>query len=231
MTTLYKLTDADGYTQRGQRGETLWTAGEWIVVAWGGALCERGCLHAYADPLLAVLLDPVHAGLLPTGRLWVAEGYVRAEDATKVGCDRLRVMREHDVPEVTITQRVRWAIYCASEGYNEPSWQRWAAGWLDGTDRAASSCSAADAAATYDTYAAYAAAAAYDAAFTAARAATYATYDTYAAYAAAATSAADAAFTAAARAATYANAASRAAANANNIDLLRLALQAITEEP
>jgi hypothetical protein len=156
MTYLYKLTDAAGYTQRDEEHETLWTPGEWREVKWGGALCRAGCLHAYRDPLLAVLLDPVHACFLPSGRLWVAEGDVRAEDPTKVGCSRLRVLREHDVPDISKAAKIRWAIYCASAVYREPQWLQWAERWLGGSDRSRQSAwvVAADAAAAYAAYAA-----------------------------------------------------------------------------
>jgi hypothetical protein len=161
--TLYKLTDRDGYTRRGQSCETIWTPGRWVEVPWGGRLCEPGCLHAYRDPLLAALMDPIHARLLPGGRLWTAEGTVRAEDSTKIGCDRLRVLAECAVPEVSAARRVRWAVLCAQQSCSEPDWLRWAKAWLGGQDRSAkaanAAASAADAAAAYAASAAAASAA------------------------------------------------------------------------
>jgi len=147
METLYKLTDADGYTRRGQLGETSWQPGKLVTVEWGGHLCEAGCLHAYRHPLLAVLFDPEHARLLPSGKLWSARGNVRDEDATKAGCDSLEVVEQVDVPTMTTAQRVRWAILCAQQLPQSEAWQRWAKSWLDGADRTAAAADAvADAA-------------------------------------------------------------------------------------
>ena len=54
MTTLYKLTDRDGYTRRGDTGETLWVPGRSLTTDGGGNLCGPGFIHAYTDPLLGV---------------------------------------------------------------------------------------------------------------------------------------------------------------------------------
>ena len=199
---LYKVTDGDGYTQRGGPNRTRWEPGQWIEVPWGGKLCQPGCLHAYRDPLLAALFDPVDALLLPAGRLWIAEGNVRLEDAGKCGCDRMRALNEHEVPVVSFDQRKRWAIYCAREVYRDPRWQRWAKRWLSGEDRSAA---AADATRSADYSATYSASAAY-----------LATSAAYAAYAADAASAVHAA----ARAADW-----------DWHKLLELALKAIVDEP
>lgn len=225
MTYLYKLTDLDGYTQRGKRHQTLWAVGTWVEVLWSGRLCRQGCLHAYRDPLLAVLMDPVHAGLLPNAKLWVAEGNVRDEDASKVGCDRLRVLCEHELPELTRAQRVRWAIYCALEVYADGGWLRWAEGWLEG--RCRYGVDAFGVAARADAFARGAMAAnGTSASCTAAIAAAGA------AYAAARHDHADlGSLDVADHAASAAQAAQDAASVKVGIDLLRLALRAIAEEP
>ena len=175
MTTVYKLTDAAGYTRRGLSGETLWIPGEWVEVEWGGSLCHTGCLHAYTDPLLAALMDPVHAGLGSSARLWIADGNVRATAPDKLGCDRLRILREHESHEVSTAQCARFAILCGLEVYSDAQWIAWARGWLSGDDRsAAAAYAAADAA-----YPAAAAAAAARAAYYAADAAHYAATAAY----------------------------------------------------
>ena len=61
--TLYKLTDADGYTRRGEPGKTLWEPGVWHE-APGGALCSAGVLHAYEDARVAILMNPIQAAVL-----------------------------------------------------------------------------------------------------------------------------------------------------------------------
>ncbi len=256
MATVYKLTTRNGRTH----GDTHWLPGEWREVRWGGRLCEPGCLHAYSDPLLAALMDPVHAALLPGGTLWVAEGNVLLDDGTKLGCDRLRIIREHDLPVVSMTQRTRWAIYCARRLPQQPAWERWADAWLIGDvsahaahATASATHAAATAAATHAaasaTYAANATAAASAAAASATHAAATAAAThaaasaTYAANATAAASATHAAAYAAhaTAAATHAAAAAHAATHAAFppapllapvlLDLLHMAIKAITEGP
>ncbi len=47
MVTVYKLTDADCYTRRGETGETLWEVGVPSPVLDGTILCAPGVWHAY----------------------------------------------------------------------------------------------------------------------------------------------------------------------------------------
>lgn len=104
MAKLYKLTDENGWTRRGFENETKWEVGKWNTVAEGGKgkeLCGPDCIHAYENPWLAVLLNPHHAHYDPF-RLWEAEGRVTAREAyAKVGCKRLRVVRELAIPTPT----------------------------------------------------------------------------------------------------------------------------------
>jgi len=190
MTTLYKLTNLHSQT----RSATQW--GENVTHELPARdtyqLCSKQVLHAYASPELAVLMDPIHAILLPDAILWEAEGDVVVSDGTKVGCTRLTTLKQIPIPAITLEQRVTFAIKCALHVYKGPSWVAWAQAWLANTNR--------------DAYAAATNAAAYAYAYAYADAAAYAAAD--AAYAAAA----DAATYATARAATYATA--RAAAHA-----------------
>ncbi|KKL58315.1 hypothetical protein LCGC14_2226540, partial [marine sediment metagenome] len=54
--TLYKLTDSNDQTY----GKTQWGPGIEHAASGKGPLCTEGWLHAYTDPLLAVLLNPIH---------------------------------------------------------------------------------------------------------------------------------------------------------------------------
>ena len=201
MTTLYKLTNLHSQT----RSATQW--GENVThelpVRDAYQLCSYQVLHAYVSPELAVLMDPIHAILLPDAILWEVEGDVVLNDGTKVGCTRLTTLKQIPIPTITPEQRVTFAIKCALHAYKEPSWVAWAQAWLANTNRdaaaadaayAAAVAAAADAAAVY----AYAYAAA---AYTAADAATYTAY----------TAAADAADAAAYTARAAAHAAAHAA--------------------
>lgn len=135
MTMVYKVTDADGYTQRGRPGETLWTAGVWVEVPWSGELGSAGCLHAYCHPLLAAMLAPIDGWMLPGGLLWEAEGNVLADDGTQLGCDRLRVLHKLAVPTVTVAQRVRWSFLCDLARCTDERWRRFVERWLSKENR------------------------------------------------------------------------------------------------
>ena len=142
---VYKLTSATLTTHGGYR----WAPGEWHESPGTGGLCSAGWLHWYHDPLLAVLMDPIHAAFGPTARLWEAEadGEVRDDHGLKGGSTRLRLVREIPLPVVTAEQRVRFAIFCAQAiiGDRCPAWSAWAERWLSGEDRTAAAAEAAEA--------------------------------------------------------------------------------------
>lgn len=206
MTTIYKLTDEHNQT----KNETQWGIGWCHEVSGEGELCSSGWLHAYTNPLLAVLLNPVHANFI-NPHLWVAEGEgsTKSDHGLKVGYTKITTIKRMTLPVITDTQRVAFGILCVLEVYHDPEFVKWANGWLDGSDRSASAADAVYTAAVYT--AAYAAADA-DAAVAAA--------------ADAAARAADAAVNAAASAAA-ADAAAYAAHTAD-LDLVALAERAMT---
>jgi len=215
---LYKLTNADGCT----KDNTQWEVG--ITHSAKGSqdqdLCSDGFIHAYESPLLAVLLNPIHADFDPL-RLWEAEGEIIKRDGQlKVGCKSLTTIREIPIPAISTEQRVRFAILVSKTVYLENSWSVWATNWLNGKDRTKNAARAA-------AWAAYAT--------NAANAAAYAVYAanaaTAAAYAAYATNAAEAAVDAA-NAAAYATTAATAASHfySKELDLISIAEQAIGEE-
>jgi hypothetical protein len=236
MIKLYKLTDGDGQT----RGGTQWGPGVSHSGTGMGELCGPGWIHAYEHPLVAVLMNPIHANFR-TPRLWEAEGEVGLRDGQfKCGCKTLTVIREIPLPSITTETRVRFAIMCAKEVCACPSWNAWADKWLSGEDRseaadaaAAREADAARAAAWAAREAQAAAAAAYAAeaeaaraAYAAAEAAEAAAYRSAQAAAAAAARSAQAA-SAAAWAARAARAAAWAAREAGHgIDIFEIAEKA-----
>jgi hypothetical protein len=156
MTTLYKLTNARSQTY----GDCAWGPGIEHTASGEGDLCSSGWLHATTDPLLAVLFDPMQGKYLHKSgaRLWEAEGEVGKTDrGLKVGCTRLRTVRELPVPKITTEQRVRFAILCAREVYHDPSWLAWAEGWLSGADRSESAARSAQSAAAGEAQSAWSA--------------------------------------------------------------------------
>src|SRR6266496_3568750 len=128
METLYKLTDENMQTFRGFQ----WELGEEQIVPGMGELCSTGWLHAYTDPLLAVLLNPMHARIA-NPRLFRCQGEVgKTDHGLKVGCVRLTLAEEMPLPVVTTEQRVKFAILCALSVYHEATFAAWANAWLSG---------------------------------------------------------------------------------------------------
>ncbi len=138
MTKLYKLTDAQGRTRAGEDNELTWAVGVTHKTAGTGTrLCSSDVIHAYEHPLLAVLLNPIHADFTSTTmRLFVAEGEVVARDGQlKCGVHALKVVEEIPVPTLTVEQRVKFAILCAKIVCKDVSWNTWADKWLSGENR------------------------------------------------------------------------------------------------
>jgi hypothetical protein len=166
MSKLFKLTDKDGQTW----GGTQWGPGVSHSGTGEGELCGWGWIHAYEHPLIAVLMNPIHAKF-QTPRLWEAEGEIAIRDGQiKCGCKTLTVIREIPLPSITTEMRVRFAILCAKEVCADLPWNAWADKWLSGEDRSEAAAGAA-AAAAYAARAARAARAAEAAAAAAARSA------------------------------------------------------------
>ena len=164
MANLYKLTDSCGKTHNG----TQWGPGISHSGTGEGELCGPGWIHAYEHPLVAVLMNPIHANF-PNPRLWEAEGEIAIRDGQlKCGCKTLTTVREIPLPKITTEMRVRFAILCAREAATADAawkeWEAWTDRWLSGGDRSGASADAAATAAGAAAEAAGAARAAYDAA-------------------------------------------------------------------
>lgn len=143
MTTLYKLTDRDGFTRAGYSNACLWGENVTHSGTGKGDLCGPGWVHAYTSPLLAVLLNPIHANI-PYPRLWRAEGEIVMNDrGLKVGCRTLTTIEEMPLPVLTTEQRVRFAILCAMQVCDSPKWRLWAERWLSGQSRSTMAARAA----------------------------------------------------------------------------------------
>ena len=217
MITLYKLTDRDGQT----RNDTQWGPGVSHSGTGKGELCGPGWIHAYEHPLIAVLLNPIHANF-QSPRLWEAEGEVGLRDGQlKCGCKALTTIREIPLPAVTTEMRVRFGILCAKEVCAYPAWNAWADRWLSGGDRSEAAAGAASEAA----WAAQAAWAA-EAAAARAEAAWAAEAVSWAARAAASAAARAAASASAWAAAWSAEAAAARAAVGHGIDIFEIAEKA-----
>ena len=140
MIKLYKLTDSCGKT----RNDTQWGPGVSHSGTGEGELCGPGWIHAYEHPLIAVLLNPIHASF-ENPRLWEAEGeVVLREGQLECGCKTLTTVREIPLPKITTEMRVRFAILSAkSVCAAYLAWNAWADKWLSGKDRTQAAAEAA----------------------------------------------------------------------------------------
>lgn len=205
MSTLYKLTNHLGQTyNKTQWGENISHSG-----TGKGNLCGPGYIHAYLSPELAVLLNPIHADFIKY-LLWEATGdIIKNNKDLKVGCVTLTTIKQISIPNITLEQRVYFAILCSKSVYFNETYIQWANNWINNIDRTAAAARTAAYAAAPRTAAARAA----NAAIHAAAAANAANAANTAAYAA------DYAAYAAAYAADY------AAADLNLISLAKLAVE------
>lgn len=136
---LYKLTDKNYLTRAGELNETKW--GEGVThkaTGEGTKLCTSDVIHAYTSPLLAVLMNPVHADIKDP-ILWEAEGEIIAAASDKVGVKELTTIRIIPLPKITQTQKIAFGILAALEVYEEESFKLWAENWLSGRDRSSES--------------------------------------------------------------------------------------------
>ena len=145
--TYYKLTDHNGQT----RGPTQW--GENIThkaVGSSDRLCTESWIHFYRDPILAVLMNPIHARF-SNPRLW--EGFVpegeELHEPLKSGSRIFTTTREITLPRITRTQRTIFGILCAKVMYHDSAWNTWADNYISGKDRSPASAAAAAYAAAY----------------------------------------------------------------------------------
>lgn len=132
MQTRYKLTTPEMQTHMGCE----WTIGEWKEAPGKGLLCSSGWIHCYDSTLLAVLMNPIHANFR-SPRLFECEsdGLELDDSGLKRGVQRLRLIRELQIPKPSRNQRLRFGILCALKINASNAFERWAQDWLSGKDR------------------------------------------------------------------------------------------------
>ena len=169
VATIYKLTDMNMKTYGGYP----WALGKWNRTSGKGGLCGPGWLHAYTSPVLAELLDPIHANFREY-RLFRGEasGPVIRDSGLKVGYTNMRITEELPRLHITTENRIRFGIACACRVYTSAEYRAWAGRWVSGADRTAAAARTAVRAARTARAAAWATVVAAE---TAARAAAWAT--------------------------------------------------------
>lgn len=150
----YKLTDQNMRTYEGYQ----WRLNKLHKTSGEGNLCGPGWLHFYSDPLLAVLLNPIHASI-DNPRLFQAgvSGKHKDDNGLKEGWSEAKLIKELDVPVISLNQRIVFGILCAKKVCNDKDWNDWADKWLSREDRSRDAADYATACAADYTAAYYAA--------------------------------------------------------------------------
>ena len=135
----YKLTTQSMTTH----DDFQWQVGVKVTTSGEGELCGPGWLHYYDSPELAMLMNPIHADIEnPIGWKVEAEGIHKLDHGLKGGCTEMTLLEQIELPDISITQRVRFSILCALAVYSEPTFVRWANYWLNNEDRSAKTAQA-----------------------------------------------------------------------------------------
>jgi hypothetical protein len=139
MSTVYKITDKNSRTRPGMSNETQWGASVTHTAPGGGEMCSANWLHAYAHPMLAVLLNPAHGSFdAATMKLWKCRAIVGIRKANKLGCTELTTVEEIEIPVFTTNQKVAFALLVAKSVYKDKGFRTFATKWLTGKDRSES---------------------------------------------------------------------------------------------
>ena len=117
---LYKLTDQQGYTQKGLIKETKWEEGFTLSLlpTKNPQLCTAQVIHAYKNLNLGLLLNPAQANI-QNPLIWECEGNVCIEDWGKVGVFSLTTIQKVEPPKwfLSNTEKkrvaVKFAVACA----------------------------------------------------------------------------------------------------------------------
>jgi len=128
----YKLTTQNLITH----GTCQWTIGNWKHTNGKGYLCGPGFLHYYHHPLLAMIMNPVHANIHYPRLFEVdARGTHRNDRYLKGGCNSMKLIRELEIPTITTKQLSAFIILYAKEVDHSVEFNTWADDWLSNKDR------------------------------------------------------------------------------------------------
>lgn len=136
----YKVIDQEGYSRKGEPGETFWLDGvQKIAKGEGNVLCTDNVIHFYDHPALAVLFNSIQAEIENPRMIEIKIDEEVAHDGLKGGCKKAKFTKEIAVPQITCEQKVEFAIRISLKLYREKSYVAWAQDWLTKKDRSAES--------------------------------------------------------------------------------------------
>ena len=137
MVTIYKLTDERMQTHGGFQ----WELGKPAPELREGKACSEHAYHWYADLLLAVFLNPIHANF-KNPRLFRGLGKQTGTDGLKCWGTTCTIIEELPLPHVTLNQCVAFGILVSLEVPQSDAYKQWATNWLNGNDRGATAARA-----------------------------------------------------------------------------------------
>lgn len=132
----YLLTAPDSCVRLSVHGGSLFRCAPGAVLE----APEMVWVRIYDDPLVAVMMDPVHCQFGSGARLWKV-AWSGANNNDNGLCRYVQecvVLEEVQLPTISVEQRIRAAIYCVQAVLPTdtiPAWTAWADGWLSGNDR------------------------------------------------------------------------------------------------
>jgi hypothetical protein len=123
MKYLYKLTNQQCKTHGGYLYGKIGSVHTKPKQDHDYALCSSDVFHAYSNPNLAFLMNPIHAEIT-NPRLWLVLGNVVVDNSLKVGSSYQLVVRELATPDwvgssCDLGIRVRFARLCVAAGYTD----------------------------------------------------------------------------------------------------------------
>ena len=128
---MYKLLTQDMKSHRGFQWEIN---KEYRIDKHGNELCSDQVFHCYSHPILAILLNPIHANIDNPRLFEIEVDAIVNDDGLKYGTKIQKLVRELEVPQLDIMTKVDFSIRIAMEVYKEQGFTTWADNFLNRID-------------------------------------------------------------------------------------------------
>ena len=124
--------------------DTKWELNIPITVTKEGTeMCTDQVLHCYNHPLLAIVLNPIHADIKNPRLFEIEVDKIVNTDGLKYASKQQTLIKEITIPEISIEQKLEFAIRVTQLILKDTKWNSWADNWLNNTDRTKESAYAA----------------------------------------------------------------------------------------
>ena len=109
----------------------------------GKELCSDQVFHCYSHPVLAILLNPIHANINNPRLFEIEVDAITNDDGLKYGTKMQKLVREIEIPKLDIMTKVDFSIRVAMEVYQEDWFTTWAENFLNRIDVSEAAATAA----------------------------------------------------------------------------------------